>query len=57
MISHTHYMKLALQLAAKAKGMTSPNPAVGAVIVKRNKIIGAGYHKAAGTEHAEIVDL
>ena len=50
-------MKLALQLAAKAKGMTSPNPAVGAVIVKRNKIIGTGYHMKAGADHAEIIAL
>jgi diaminohydroxyphosphoribosylaminopyrimidine deaminase/5-amino-6-(5-phosphoribosylamino)uracil reductase len=47
-------MKLALSLAAKGMGRTSPNPMVGAVIVKQNKIIGQGYHQKAGTPHAEI---
>lgn len=48
------YMRLALKLAIKAKGRTSPNPLVGAVIVKDNRIIGQGYHKKAGEPHAEI---
>jgi len=48
------YMSLALRLAKKAEGMTSPNPLVGAVIVKRGKILGKGYHKKAGLPHAEI---
>ncbi len=48
------YMKRALELAALAKGRTSPNPLVGAVIVKNNEIIGSGYHHKAGTPHAEI---
>ena len=48
------YMKLALRLAIKAKGRTSPNPLVGAVIVKDNRIIGRGYHRRAGEPHAEI---
>ena len=47
-------MELALKLAEKARGMTSPNPMVGCVIVKRNKIVGKGWHKKAGTNHAEI---
>ncbi len=47
-------MRLALQLAARAAGRTSPNPLVGAVIVKDNQIVGQGYHKKAGTPHAEI---
>ena len=47
-------MSFALKLAKKAGGMTSPNPLVGAVIVKKNKIIGQGYHKKAGLPHAEI---
>ncbi|MDP3742092.1 MAG: bifunctional diaminohydroxyphosphoribosylaminopyrimidine deaminase/5-amino-6-(5-phosphoribosylamino)uracil reductase RibD [Candidatus Micrarchaeota archaeon] len=46
------FMKLALRLAKKAN--PSPNPRVGAVLVKGNKIIGAGYHKKAGLPHAEI---
>ena len=51
------FMQRALTLAAKGKGRTSPNPAVGAVIVKNNKIIAGGYHKKAGTPHAEILAL
>ena len=50
-------MQKALTLAAKGKGRTNPNPMVGAVIVKGNKIIAEGYHRKAGTPHAEIVAL
>lgn len=45
---------MALKLASKAMGQTSPNPLVGAVIVKNGKIIGQGFHLHAGTLHAEI---
>ena len=48
------YMRLALSLARRAKGLTSPNPAVGAVIVKAGKVVGKGYHKRCGLPHAEI---
>jgi len=48
------FMQLALELAANGRGKTSPNPMVGAVLVKNNRIIGQGYHKKAGTPHAEI---
>ena len=48
------YMKLALELAAKAKEGTYPNPMVGAVIVKGRKVVGKGYHRKAGKDHAEI---
>ncbi len=48
------YMGLALELAARARGRTSPNPMVGAVVVKEGKIIGQGLHLRAGTAHAEI---
>ncbi len=48
------FMSLAFKLAKKALGKTSPNPLVGAVIVKDGKIIGKGYHKKAGFAHAEI---
>lgn len=51
------YMQKALDLAARFKGRTSPNPMVGAVIVKGNKVIAEGYHRKAGTPHAEIVAL
>lgn len=47
------FMKLAIKLAKKAEGMTSPNPMVGAVIVKNGRIAGKGYHKACGLPHAE----
>ena len=48
------YMKMAIKLAEKARGSTSPNPMVGAVIVKNGSIISTGYHKMAGQPHAEI---
>ena len=51
---HKKYMRLALELAEKAKGRTSPNPLVGAVIVKNGEIVGQGHHLMAGTPHAEI---
>ena len=50
-------MRIALALAAKGLGRTSPNPAVGAVIVKNGLIIGKGFHKKAGFAHAEITAL
>ncbi len=50
-------MSRALKMAARGKGRVSPNPLVGAVIVKRGKIIGQGYHARAGLSHAEIVAL
>lgn len=49
------FMKKALNLAARARGMTSPNPMVGAVVVKNGKIISEGYHKKAGEPHAEAL--
>ncbi|MFC1548740.1 bifunctional diaminohydroxyphosphoribosylaminopyrimidine deaminase/5-amino-6-(5-phosphoribosylamino)uracil reductase RibD [Candidatus Omnitrophota bacterium] len=51
------HMALALKLAGKAKGKTYPNPMVGAVIVKAGKVIGRGYHKKAGEDHAEIAAI
>lgn len=51
------FMSLALELAKKGLGRTSPNPAVGAVMVKHNKIVGQGYHHKAGKPHAEILAL
>ncbi|MCX7785104.1 MAG: bifunctional diaminohydroxyphosphoribosylaminopyrimidine deaminase/5-amino-6-(5-phosphoribosylamino)uracil reductase RibD [candidate division WOR-3 bacterium] len=48
------YMQKAIELAEKGRGFVSPNPLVGAVIVKNNKIIGQGYHKKFGDAHAEI---
>lgn len=48
------YMRLAMQLAGSAIGRTSPNPLVGAVIVKDNRVVGCGWHRKAGTPHAEV---
>ncbi len=51
------FMQKALELAAKGKGRTSPNPMVGAVIVKGGKVIAGDYHRRSGTPHAEILAL
>lgn len=51
------YMAIALDLAEKGRGTTSPNPMVGAVVVKDEKIIGKGWHKRPGTPHAEAIAL
>jgi len=48
------YIQLAIEIAKKGIGSVSPNPLVGCVIVKNNKIIGAGYHQKYGGNHAEI---
>ena len=50
-------MKLALELAENFKGKTSPNPMVGAVVVKNGKIVGKGAHQFAGGHHAEVFAL
>ena len=50
-------MRLALRLARRGFGATSPNPMVGAVLVKNGKIIGRGWHRKAGMPHAEIETL
>jgi len=57
MRSHKKYIDLALKLAEKGKGTASPNPLVGCLIVKRNAIVGKGFHKKAGQEHAEIIAI
>jgi diaminohydroxyphosphoribosylaminopyrimidine deaminase/5-amino-6-(5-phosphoribosylamino)uracil reductase len=49
-----YYMKLAIALARKGRGYVSPNPLVGAVLVKNGRIIGKGYHQSFGGNHAEI---
>lgn len=51
------YMARALELAARGKGYTSPNPCVGAVVVKDGQIIGQGFHPKAGGPHAEVVAI
>jgi len=47
-------MEMALNLAEQGRGYTSPNPMVGAVAVKEGRVIGRGYHQAAGGPHAEV---
>jgi diaminohydroxyphosphoribosylaminopyrimidine deaminase / 5-amino-6-(5-phosphoribosylamino)uracil reductase len=51
------HLKRTLELAARARGRTSPNPLVGAVVVKHGRTIGEGFHEAAGEPHAERVAL
>ncbi len=53
-MSEEEYMKLALRLARHGLGWTSPNPMVGAVLVKDGRIIGRGYHRRFGGNHAEV---
>ena len=57
MMNDIDYMHKAQQLALKARGETSPNPLVGSVIVKGNKVIAEGWHRRCGSDHAEIVAL
>ena len=52
-----HHLQRAIELAGEARGHTSPNPLVGAVIVKDGRTIGEGFHAAAGELHAECVAL
>ncbi len=51
------HMGRALELARKGLGDTSPNPAVGCVIVKDGEVVGMGYHQVAGGPHAEVIAL
>ena len=53
-IEHELYMKRALELAWRGKGKVAPNPMVGCVIVKNNRIVGEGWHKEYGGPHAEV---
>ena len=48
------YMRMALELAIRGRGNVSPNPLVGAVIVKNGEVIGKGYHEEYGKNHAEV---
>jgi diaminohydroxyphosphoribosylaminopyrimidine deaminase/5-amino-6-(5-phosphoribosylamino)uracil reductase len=49
-----HFMQMALDLARQGAGHTSPNPMVGALLVKQGRIVGQGYHAKAGGAHAEV---
>lgn len=52
--SDEEFMRIALREARKGVGLTSPNPAVGAVLVVKNKIVARGHHRRAGSPHAEV---
>jgi len=51
------WMRRVLRLAKRGRGRTSPNPMVGAVLLKDGRIVGEGYHEEAGKEHAEIIAI
>ena len=51
------FMQRAVELALRAQGRTSPNPVVGAVIVRNGRVLGEGYHRRAGLPHAEVEAL
>lgn len=51
------YMRRALELAERARGLTSPNPLVGAVVVAGGEVVGEGWHRGPGLPHAEVVAL
>lgn len=55
--SDQRFMRAALSLARRAAGRTSPNPMVGAVVVRAGRIVGRGYHARAGADHAEVAAL
>ena len=54
MADHSKYIKRCFVLAKKGEGLVTPNPLVGAVIVKNGKVIGEGFHKKYGSAHAEV---
>ncbi len=57
MVGDAYWMHRALELARRGQGRTSPNPLVGAVVVREGQEVGCGYHAAAGGPHAEAVAL
>jgi diaminohydroxyphosphoribosylaminopyrimidine deaminase/5-amino-6-(5-phosphoribosylamino)uracil reductase len=56
-MDNEYWMRRALRLAEKGRGRTSPNPMVGAILVRDGRLVGEGYHAKAGEAHAEIVAL
>lgn len=54
---HDHWMRIAIEEAQKGMGCTSPNPMVGAIIVRDDRLLGKGYHAKAGEPHAERMAL
>ena len=57
MTDHVGYMKRALELAERGRGLTSPNPMVGAVIVKGRRVVGEGFYTYRRKKHAEVLAL
>jgi diaminohydroxyphosphoribosylaminopyrimidine deaminase/5-amino-6-(5-phosphoribosylamino)uracil reductase len=51
------FMNLACRLAIRGRGRTRPNPMVGAVLVRRGRVFGTGYHRSPGSPHAEVVAI
>jgi len=56
-MASTDHMECALSLARLAAGYSSPNPAVGAVVVRDGQVVGMGYTQPVGGPHAEVVAL
>ena len=54
---HEKYMQIALDLAKKGMHTSMPNPRVGCIVVRENKIVGQGWHRRAGEDHAEVIAL
>jgi diaminohydroxyphosphoribosylaminopyrimidine deaminase/5-amino-6-(5-phosphoribosylamino)uracil reductase len=54
---NTAYMREALELARKGRALASPNPMVGALLVKDGEVVGRGFHTYAGLQHAEVIAL
>src|SRR5436190_245548 len=57
LITHQNFLRAALELAGYGRGNSAPNPSVGAVVVRDNRIISSGYHQTAGLPHAEVEAL
>ncbi len=55
--SDRHFLERAIALAERGRGLTSPNPIVGAVVVREGRVVGTGFHAGAGQDHAEIVAM
>jgi diaminohydroxyphosphoribosylaminopyrimidine deaminase / 5-amino-6-(5-phosphoribosylamino)uracil reductase len=53
----TNYMRRAIRLAQRGRGLASPNPPVGALIVRDGTVVGQGFHRGPGTAHAEIAAI